>query len=303
MPRNPLARLTRRHRAACVGGAVSLILAWAGAATAATLLDEPLAVPRDRGGRGHGNEHGGGQAGGASQPATGPFSLAWQSGSVPPGVACVAVGDIDHDKLQDFVAQDWTGATGELLVYEDDGQGGFAEVARTSGASTWQVMACTTGDTDGDGLPEIIASYHGNTNVSVFEWSPQTGRYALVNTWVDGFTGHTGDLVTDLFVADTNGNGLQEIVLLAELHVPAGGTSSGTLITQGRPVSCHRHDTTQPALSSPVQGSGRYPSRSNSIGSRSPAAAMAAFTPEANASNRSRVSPGRRSYSARASPG
>lgn len=229
MPANPLACLVRRHRAACVWGGLALAVAWVGAgvATAATVPDEPLGVARDRGGRGHGSGHGGG----ASQPATGPFGLVWQSGTEPRGVACAAVGDIDHDKLQDFVAQDWTGVTNELLVYEDDGQGGFAEVARTAGAPAYfQVMACTTGDTDGDGLPEIIASYHGNTNVLVFEWSPVTGRYGLVNTWYDGFSGATGDLVTDLFVADTNGNGIQEIIVLAELPAPPNGTSSGTLI-------------------------------------------------------------------------
>ncbi len=217
----------KRQVSVLCGVLAVIVIAAAGLASSAPAAEPTAEMSREL--RGHGQGHGHPDGGVDRDPSTGPFGLAWQSGSAFPGTACLAVGDIDSNGLQDFVVQDLTATTGEMVVMEDDREGGYHEVARTLGARARRVMACATGDTDSDGLPEIVVSYYGNQNMAVFEWSPSAKKYVLVNEWYITL-GHTGEIATDVFIADTNSNGRQEIILLFDTPAPPNGTSSGTLI-------------------------------------------------------------------------
>lgn len=120
-----------------------------------------------------------------------------------------AVGDVDHDGIDDLVASSMQGAYREhLMVFGPDGAGGLAVRASwTMGFNG--INSVTVGDTDGDGLDEILFAWGGN----------------VPNAWVDRILLNTdltmaysdymevSDNPTSIIAEDLNADGKDDVAI------------------------------------------------------------------------------------------
>lgn len=120
-----------------------------------------------------------------------------------------AVGDVDHDGIDDLVASSGQEAYAEhLMVFGPDGAGGLAVRASwTMGFNA--INSVTVGDTDGDGLQEILFSWGGN----------------VPNAWVDRVLLNTdltvaysdymevSDIPTSIIADDLNADGKDDVAI------------------------------------------------------------------------------------------
>jgi hypothetical protein len=145
----------------------------------------------------------------------------------------VAVADIDGDGDLDVAttAIDYGASRGELVVFRNDGAGGFgpgqaSEISTNMGFTS----ALTLADLDGDGLPEAIVGV-------IPTFSPAPSLYVLTNDGSGGFGPAEAynrgiiNLVTSIDVADVTGDGVLDVLAAGSEPVSIfQGAGDGTLL-------------------------------------------------------------------------
>ncbi|AXY74205.1 hypothetical protein D3H65_09565 [Paraflavitalea soli] len=134
-----------------------------------------------------------------------PGRLAFELISLPYGGYDLALADIDLDGRPDIIQ--YNPATGSITVYKNTstkGQVGFTP-AITLPANTPYTL--TTGDVDGDGLPDILAGSQSGSKIEVFRNTSTGNTIAFANAKEYAMPGITYDLT----LADLNGDGKPEI--------------------------------------------------------------------------------------------
>jgi hypothetical protein len=91
-----------------------------------------------------------------------PFSEVWNSGDVINNIWDLDVADMDGDGCVNLVTQTFYYPGGTILVYECDHDNAFVPVWESEVQSSSAVTTICTGDTDGDGLMEIMAGEASN---------------------------------------------------------------------------------------------------------------------------------------------
>lgn len=125
------------------------------------------------------------------------------------GSGPIALGDLDGDGWGEFVTQTYFPPQPDIVVFENFGDDDYREVFKGKSAfAVGKITTIATGDTDGDGLMEVVA---GTVTGKILIWE-NTGD----DQFIELDSGIKKALTRQLRICDSDGDGLQEIAIIAD---------------------------------------------------------------------------------------
>ncbi len=152
------------------------------------------------------------------------FTKVWDSGTSLNTIWTIEAGDADMDGVFDFAGGTWN--PNVIHLFESTGGGNYSETWNSAGNTPPGVYRdITFGDTDGDGLGEILGAEVSTLGkIMLFEESGDGFVFVHDTVRESDFSG--AQRLRSVLIGDTNQNGLKEIIVAAGGSNPTNGLIS-----------------------------------------------------------------------------